>query len=138
MRVLNEAIVGEYHFVISDDYLNITLRGEEVVHLSYGEAQEVVPWLMTKLGRFKGEEAVIIPTSIPDPSTYKQLVPSKPLPSSDSLATRSATQSTPLKTGDPFLAAPESSADGKQKIFGVQTMDLAAEMRLAGVPILRK
>ena len=140
MKVLNEAIVGEYHFIISDEYLTITLNREEVVHLSYAEAQEVVPWLMSKIGHYRGSEAIIEPFKAP-------LVVTKPVHSDtkawvgvDPYAGRSSKQSVPMKVGDPFLAesAPMRSQDGKQTITGVHTSDLAQDLLKAGIPILRK
>ena len=145
MKVLNEAIVGEYHFVISDEYLNITLDRQEVVHLSYAEAQEVVPWLMTKLGHYKGSEAIIEPfktsTVTPTLPMCGQNTEVKPKwNDADPFVGRSARQSVPMKVGDPFLAesAPLRSKDGKQTIAGVQINDLAADLLKAGIPILRK
>ncbi len=144
MKVLNEAIVGEYHFVVSNDYLAITLDGKEMVHLSAEEMQEVVPWLMSKVGlpapkqyepkQYIGGENNIktVPYKMADGPAYSGgTVP---------LESRTAVQKVPMKDTNPFLAssAPSSSSDGKFAVLGVKIDDLAVEAAKAGVPILRK
>ncbi len=108
-----------------------------MVHLKYSEAQEVVPWLMSKLGQFKGESAVILPSKQPEVrlESAKQWQPVGP----DPFAGRSASQTVKVELGNPDLvnSAPMQSADGKQKILGIETMDLAQEMKRQGIPLLR-
>lgn len=147
MKVINEAIVGDYHFVVSDgEYVAVTKGGDEMVHLSMADAQEVIPWLMSKIltVRPMGVISTDTPLQAVDTSRKDNIVTNDPkyknVPSADTLAARGAKTTTPLKVGDPFLAqsAPMTSADGKQAILGVQLTDLAAEIRKAGIPMLRQ
>ena len=47
IKRINEAIVGEYHFVSGPDYFAITLDGEEKVVITPEEFHEIVEWFMT-------------------------------------------------------------------------------------------
>ncbi len=167
MKVLNEAIVGDYHFVVSDEYVHISTKMEPMlVHLSYQEAQEVIPWLYAKLSQYHGATAILEPfkpiladsrreSTIPvvggqitlpgklgghgiDLKERETLqVPMFP-DGKDPLANRSAKQTTPMKVGDPFLAgsAPDKSADGKFAVMGIEGTDLGAMAKQHG--LLRK
>ncbi len=143
MKVLNEAIVGEYHFVVSNDYLAITLDGKEMVHLSAEEMQEVVPWLMSKVGHTT-EPKQFIAKAYPLPDRHGVQIVDRQADTytggSVPLEARSAVQKVPMKDTNPFLAsqAPNSSSDGKFAVLGVRVDDLAVEAAKAGVPILRK
>ncbi len=154
MKVLNEAIVGDYHFVVSDEYVHISTKMEPMlVHLSYQEAQEVIPWLYAKLSQYQGSTAILEPFKpipvVGGPTTLlgghgidlkeRETLQVLMFPDGkDPLANRSAKQTTPMKVGDPFLAgsAPDKSADGKFAVMGIEGTDLGAMAKQHG--LLRK
>lgn len=149
MKVIQEAVIGEYHFIVSDDYVAITLRGEEVVHLSREEVSDVIPWLYSKTQT----SARILPEVMAIPAinwdrevakASKEMAKSyvggdKPLDSRKVEVSKEAR--TYLDAiGNPFLAndAPTSSGDGKQRIVGIEVNDLGLEAQKAGLPIIRR
>ena len=147
MKIIHEAIVGEYHFIYSPEYLVITLDGKELVHLNKDETIDVVSWLAKEAGitfggmYAKPEIPVVVDTSkyeiVRGPSNYPNKYPE---PSSyrsgvDELATRRAVTTSPIPITDPFLAgnSPNQNSEGA-RILGVDTIDLARVARETNSP----
>lgn len=141
MLIIHEAVVGPYKFTICKDWLAITKDGKELVHLNEQEKGEVIPWLFGELGintlptgpihvnrDYPGLGHPV--TAKEAPSRNSKIVDMRPINPPD-FSDRRATSTSPVMVGNPDLAnsAPDSSADGKQKIFEVGVTDLAAVAR---------
>lgn len=150
LKLIKEAIVGDYHFVSSTDYLVVTKGGEELVHLTSEEGHDVVEWLVTE-GLFADPRLITKDTSGPAEHYKEFKTPIKPQkqepkrPEVDPYENRKAKVSEKAAPyfealGDPFLAqnAPVRSNDGKQAILGMETTDLGEAALKAGTPIIRK
>lgn len=143
MKIIHEAIVGDYHFIVSMDYLTITKNGEELVHLPQEQMFEAVGWLHAEASAVYQalNKGVVAPVVVPE--TQKEIRETSPdkmvekrpqgLAKSD-MDERRAKVKAPLTLGDPDLAgrAPDASPDGRQRIFGVEDMDLGELARTAG------
>lgn len=137
MKIINEAIVGDYHFIVGEEYVAITHKGEEMVHIPHNEAYEVFNWV-TRL----------ITTSPVD--SYSDLIKAEHAKTLKSVSTkpevtydpgnRKAKNTVPIGDGDPFLAqkAPNSSLDGRFQIKGVMDEDLGKAVIESGMPVIRK
>lgn len=131
MRILKEAYTEHVKAVVAPDYVTLehmpVVHGQEPLHLSVAEAQELVEWLSHELNRVlpeiipmaKNAEAVYVRTKAP-----AQIVESSCVYEPGA---RTATQTVEVKVGDPNLAYRHTG--GRTAISGdgdAGVMDLGA------------
>ena len=113
MRILKEAYTEHVKAVVAPDYVTLehspVVSGQDVLHLSRAEAEELVEWLAHELGR-------VLPETIPVPFPTKYIsskqveatwVGTKPVNNdvcNYEPGPRTATQTVEVKVGDPNLA----------------------------------
>lgn len=118
----------------------ITIRsefGEYQAFISHREVKDLINYFTGYLEYYNELDASVPVLPVDDSRKERAPLEHRAVPSIDTLSSRSARTTEPLKVGDPFLATsvPSASNDGKQKIMEVQGMDLAVEARRVGVPI---
>lgn len=106
MQEISEAIQGEYHFIVSDTYVAVTLGGQEMVHLTRDEAKEITHWLSKKLNCYQGEIVTQLVNPI-NPVNNKE------------------------KTPDPMADRRASSSEGQIDRSGVNIMDLGKDVKVS-------
>lgn len=62
MKIIKEAVLGEYHFILDDNYFCVTLDGEEMVNINRSELSELVNWLKNELGETQPVNEARTPT----------------------------------------------------------------------------
>ncbi len=136
MQIIKEAVVGEYHFIVSKDYLAVTMNGEELVVLNRNDAQEVTTWLFSELNGAK-----VAPTVAETPQNVSVsapvAVPRKyvAVPSAEELGTRQSRQTVPMKDSNPFAAQGVLGSTGPAGDT-IKVLNLAAEAASSGAPLI--
>lgn len=142
MKVIKEAVIGEYHFILDPEFFAITLDKDEKVLISREELTDLVGWLATEV-------------ALPQPKVPWQLVQDRPVYvnkfdigpkvtceshkdkaidlANDPLEGRHATQTVPMHLGDPNLAYQATKG-----VKAVETVDLVLEASRAGATIHTK
>lgn len=67
MKIIKEAVLGEYHFILDDNYFCVTLDGEEMVNINRSELSELVNWLKNEL-----QEGARVQMAYPVPMPSKE------------------------------------------------------------------
>ena len=107
MRIIKEGYSEHHKFTVAPDYVTIEAfpceHGQTVLHLSRKEALEAVQWLSGELFRVLPEIIEMTPT-VSDPRTFNYVSASSSSSPVYEPGQRTATQTVPLKVGDPNLA----------------------------------
>ena len=132
MEIYKEAVISSYRFTLAPEYLVITPvgdRGTDLVHLNREELADILTWLLREAA----------PTSLPTtnspiyvPRPYEAPIPKQDAQGKD-FSDRKASgtfQYTATGLSDPTGPTPAGEV--------LKVVDMAKEMRQAGIPMLRK
>ena len=138
MKIVHEAIINDYHFIVSPDYLVITKDNEELVHLDSKQAEEITTWLWEETKR----NPIAVPVSnekiqydavknYVGKAAYEKTYTAIPYEPGD----RSAVQTHNSLPGEGLPPAENeipAFVGGRQRIQAVETVDLG-RIRASGV-----
>ena len=134
MQIIHEAIIEDYHFIVSTDWMTITHKGEEVVHLNRDRMFEAIGWL--------NAEASAIYAAVNAGRTQPQVVPTTPIEHPEEHKVRTPTTPVRLKEGTDYEVRrakttailpkpderpggePSDSINGERRIFDTEVVDL--------------
>ncbi len=130
MKIVKEAIIDDYHFILGDDYFTVTKDGGELVMLKREELSDLVAWISSEIKPRVLPEIMRISQDVPGHNKQWIGPIKKAEPKTGDIVydpgARTATQTVELKLGDPSLAysAGTMLPDGRQGIQGEQVVDL--------------
>lgn len=144
IKVIKEAVIGEYHFILDPKYFAVVLDKDEKVLISREELSDLVGWLNSETGvvsidkcpcREQGGKSHYEPKySSAQRASWacprEEVVIDR---ANDEMSNRSATQTVPLHVGDPNLAYQHTA--GVQEAVQV---DLVLEASRAGATVHTK